>query len=153
MELIILVILLGLGWSCGFLTESRHFRDIHKRENSHAGMIVSDLKTCQPGADPGMGATLVMGQVVIATDYMKSFLSGLRMIIGGELRCYETLVDRARREAILRVLEQADNLGYNAVCNLRLETSDIGGMTGRRGVTMVAVFAYGTAYSVHRQVP
>ena len=152
MELIILVILLGLGWSCGFLTESRHFRDIRKRENSHAGMIVSDLRTCQPGTDPGMGATLVMGQVVIATDYMKSFLSGLRMIIGGELRCYETLVDRARREAILRVLEQADNLGYNAVCNLRLETSDIGGMTGRRGVTMVAVFAYGTAYSVHRQV-
>jgi uncharacterized protein YbjQ (UPF0145 family) len=147
-NLIPLFILLGLGWICGRIAEIRHYRSIQKRESRYAGMVMSDLRTCQPEINPLFGSALVMGEVVIATDYMKSFLAGLRMIIGGELRSYETLVDRARREAILRLQQQAEEMGYNAVCNLRLGTSDIGGMTSQRGATMVEVFAYGTAYSI-----
>jgi uncharacterized protein YbjQ (UPF0145 family) len=84
--------------------------------------------------------------VVIATDYMKSFLARVRNIFGGEVRSYTKLMIRARREAVVRLKHQAVELGYNALCNVRLETADIGGTASGRGVSMAAVLAWGTAY-------
>ena len=109
-------------------------------------MVVSDIKSFPGGADTRAGATMVLGEVVIATDYLKSFLARIRKILGGELRSYESLMQRARREAMVRMLEQAREMGYDAVCNLRLDPSDIGGATQRRRAVMVAICATGTAY-------
>ncbi len=55
-----------------------------------------------------------MGSVVIATDYFKVFAAGLRNLFGGEMKTYRTLMGRARREAIVRMLEQAQELGGDA---------------------------------------
>ena len=88
---------------------------------------------------PRRHATLVLGQAVIASDYLKRFLARLRNIFGGEMRSYETLLTRARREAILRMLDRARTMGYDAVCNVRINTATIG-----RG--MVEALASGTAY-------
>ena len=46
---------------------------------------------------------LVCGCVVVSSDYFKQFVSGLRNLVGGRFRGFETLLDRARREAILRM--------------------------------------------------
>jgi len=140
--------LIALGWLSGRMAERRHFRRLARREQALAHMLVTDLKSFPPAPDASRYATLVTGDVVIATDYMKSFLARIRKILGGELRSYQSLMSRARREAVLRMMEKARELGYDAVCNVRLNPADIGGVTRRRGAVMVAVCATGTAYCV-----
>ena len=44
---------------------------------------------------------------MVSVDYFKRFLAGLRMIFGGRVSSYESLLDRARREALLRMRLQA----------------------------------------------
>ena len=138
--------LIILAWFTGRAVERRHFRNLAQREEQLAHMIVSDLKCFPMGAAKDKGAAMVQGQVVIATDYLKTFLAGFRKIFGGELHSYESLMERARREAVLRMMEEAGDQGFDAVCNLRMGFADIGAMSGRKGSVMVAVFAYGTAY-------
>ena len=85
---------------------------------------------------------LVQGNVVISVDYFKRMLAGLRNFFGGTVQSYETLLDRARREAILRLKEscpQADQ-----IINLRLETSSIY-KGGKNRIGSVEILAYGTA--------
>jgi len=140
------LLLLFIGWAVGKTTERLHLRRLARREREFAGMLVTDIRSFGPGADPSKHAALVSGEAVIATDYLKSFLAGFRKILGGELRSYRSLMGRARREALMRLLAEARRKGFNAVCNVRYETADIGGFTGKRGAVMVECFAYGTAY-------
>lgn len=147
-QLLPLALLLILGFCIGRMAERAHFGSIRRREREMADMFVTNLKRFPGGADPTVRGALVMGEVVIATDYFKSFLAGIRRIIGGELKTYQTLTERAKRESILRLMEEARSMGYNAVCNIRVDTADIGGMTGRKGVAMVEAFATGTGYRV-----
>jgi len=147
-SLISLVVLLLLGLIVGRARERSHFRNLDERERQLEYMLLTDIKTFPGGADGTRGGTLVMGQAVIATDYLKTFFAGFRKIIGGEMRSFESLMERARREAILRMLEEARDKGFNAVCNLRMGTADIGGVTGARGAVMVEAFATGTAYCI-----
>jgi len=140
------IFLLVLGWIAGRTAERGHLRRLASREEKLAHMFLTDVKTFPPAADPSRGGELVMGQAVIATDYLKTFLASIRKIFGGELRSYESLLSRARRETIVRLLTEAQSKGYNAVCNVRFETTDIGGMAGAKGAVMVGVFATGTAY-------
>ena len=145
------VLLILIGWTAGRAAERGHFRSLKRRERELAHIVVTDLKTFPGGADPAKRGELVMGEAVIATDYLKTFLAQLRKILGGELRSYESLMTRARREALVRLKWRANTKGYNAICNVRLQSADIGGMSGARGAVMVEVFAWGTAYRIGPQ--
>ncbi len=138
--------LLALGLFVGRHTERKHFRNIEQRERQMSDMLVTQLKSF-PAAVPGdPSACLVVAEVVIATDYLKSFLAKLRNIFGGEIKSYQSLLVRARSEASLRMQEQARRQGYNAICNVRFQTADVGGNSTMRKVAMVAIIASGTAY-------
>ena len=50
------------------------------------------------GFDAVGGGTLVFGQTVVATDYLKTFVASIENLFGGELKSFATLMDRARRE-------------------------------------------------------
>jgi uncharacterized protein YbjQ (UPF0145 family) len=79
-------------------------------------------------------------------------LAILRNIFGGRVKAYESLVDRARREAILRMKEQARAGGAQMVVNLRLETATIGRSANRKKrIGSVEAMAYGTAVVIERQ--
>jgi uncharacterized protein YbjQ (UPF0145 family) len=95
-------------------------------------------------------AELVDGSVVISVDYFKHFVASLKNFFGGALNSYESLLDRARREAILRMKEKAPN--SDMIINLKLETSSIGkeGGSSGKGVLTVEVLAYGTAISLKK---
>jgi len=92
---------------------------------------------------------LVSGSVVISLDYFKRIIAGLRGIIGGRIKTYEPLLERARREALLRMTEQARDRGFDAVINVRLETSRLAnaGKDGR-GTAGVEMLAFGTAITL-----
>jgi uncharacterized protein YbjQ (UPF0145 family) len=89
---------------------------------------------------------MVTGNVVISVDYFKTVVAGLRNLVGGNINAYESLLDRARREAVLRMQEQAVLRGAEAVINLKFETARIAGNAGK-GIGSVEVLAYGTALS------
>jgi uncharacterized protein YbjQ (UPF0145 family) len=135
------LVLLTLGWLIGGRRERAHLRDLARREALNADVLRTDLRAYGP-ADARAGAMIVTSEVVIGADYCKVFLAGLRNLLGGNLRAYETLADRARREALLRLVEQARGHQFNALCCIRVESSNIG-----KGVMpMVAVLASATAY-------
>lgn len=139
-------LLVIVGLVAGRIAERKHLRNLAHREQRMADMLVTDIRSFPGGAEADTGATLVMGQAVIATDYLKTWLARLRKVVGGELRSYQSLMLRARREAVLRMLERARESGYDAVCNVRLNTAPI----SRAG--MVEVMATGTAYCRKRDI-
>lgn len=136
--------LLFLGFFIGNHVERRHLRDLARREARVRHLLVTNTKFV-PVELGFRRAELLMGEAVIASDYFKNFVAGLRSFFGGELKSLETLMDRARREATLRVLEAAAEQGASAVFNIRLETSTIGVMEGKNRAAMAEVMVYGTA--------
>lgn len=146
-QLAIFLGLLLVTFITGKTLEVRHFRSIKRREAELDDMMVTNLKTPPGTIVPSKNTGLVLGQAVITADYFKTYLSGFRKIFGGEMKGYKTLMERAEREAMLRMLEQADSKKCNAVCNVRLEFSNIGGMT-KKNMVAVEVLASGTAYCV-----
>ncbi len=137
---------LALGFAVGTYRERRHFASLARREREMAqlGMgVVSLRKISRP--ETVRLAAFVAGDAVIATDYFKGFVAGLRNIVGGEVGAYETLMERARREATLRMLEQARQLGATEVWNVRYGTSNIRSAARRNPGASVEVFAFGTA--------
>jgi uncharacterized protein YbjQ (UPF0145 family) len=146
------IMLLAIGLFAGGYAERRHLRDLDRREAATRDMFVTQVKSF-PGYRGGAHAPqIIFGEVVIGADYLKTFLAGIRNLFGGEIGSYETMLVRARREAQLRIVEDARLQGYNAVCNVRLETADIGGNAAtqgkKTGLVMAAILASGTAYNV-----
>jgi uncharacterized protein YbjQ (UPF0145 family) len=126
----------------GTVTERRHYQSIHERERASAGMAIVPTQTSDDTRAVA-SARMVTGAVVVSPDSFRRFLSSIRKIFGGRLRAYESLLDRARREAILRMKAQAPDA--DAIVNLRVETTRIGGVQDRKGIIAVEVLAYGTA--------
>lgn len=147
-DLIIFLSLLIMGYLFGQYFERKHYRSILERESNTLQLPLLTLKTVPEGIKR-CNAELVAGNVVVSVDYFKRFLAGLRAIVGGRVKSYESLIDRARREAILRMKEQAIDKGACVVTNVRIETSSIS--KGRRKtIGSIEVLAYGTAISPHR---
>ena len=135
--------LLVLGYGAGRLAEHRHYRSIRRREDELRDVIVITSKTL-PESNTAPGTRLVLGSTVISIDYFKRFVAHLRMIFGGRVHTYESLLDRARREALLRMQARARDLGAKMIFNVRFETSSIS-KGQRQSVGSVEVLAYGTA--------
>ena len=136
--------LLVATYFIGTLLERRHFADLRRREQLMRGFPVSTFEPLPDGwhaSDPN----LLVGNVVVSLDYFKRVIAGLRALFGGRIRTYEPLLDRARREAVLRVTEQAKAAGYDAVINLRLETSRMANSQSGEGVAGIEMLAFGTA--------
>ena len=142
-ELIFFLILLSIGYFVGNSLEKKHFQDIKHRERKtlHVPVITYGAKQKLPHANE---TELFLGSVVVSADYFKMFASSLRNLVGGQMVAYESLLDRGRREAILRMKEQAISWGATKVVNVRLETSSIGNQAGGKGLVSIEVIAYGT---------
>ena len=141
-NLIVLLVLISLGYFFGKIAEKKHYKSIIEREKKLVALPTTSSKYPIGEALSINESHLVHGSVVISVDYFKRMLAGLRNIFGGTVQAYETLLDRARREAILRLKEscpQADQ-----IINLRIETSSIYKGQGNN-IGSVEVLAYGTA--------
>ncbi len=143
MDLLIFITLILIGLFAGRAAEKRHYRSIIRREKELADIPIFSARFPPPRTD-APDSKLVGGSVVVSVDYFKRFVAGLRMIIGGRIHSYESLLDRARREAILRMKQQAKEIGADSVFNVRLETSSIS-KGYRNSIGSVEVYAYGTA--------
>jgi len=149
-DLLLFLLLTGVGYTAGSIAERRHYRSIARREAELLLLPAVTFKTPYP-SETLRGGVMVMGSAVVSIDYFKRLLAILRNLFGGRVASYETLVDRARREAILRMKEAARGKGCDLVVNLRLETSAIGqSANSKKSVGCVEVLAYGTAIALRR---
>ena len=137
------VFLLLLGYFVGTFLERQHYVSIRQRERDLLKFPVVNFRSV-PLSWRVDSSGLATGSVVVSVDYFKRFLAGLRVLIGGRVKSYETLLDRGRREALLRMKEQALADGYDAVINVRLETSRLASANGQ-GTAGVEILAFGTS--------
>jgi uncharacterized protein YbjQ (UPF0145 family) len=103
-------------------------------------MIVTNLETV-PGHRIVQHFGLVQGNTIRAKHVGRDIMAGLKNIVGGEIKSYTSLLMLARQEALERMMAQAQELGANAVVNVRLATSSV--MQGA-----AELLAYGTAVLV-----
>jgi uncharacterized protein YbjQ (UPF0145 family) len=144
------LLLLMVAYLSGRIIERRHYRSIRRREVRLRELPAVTFRTV-PKTWTVRESGLVMGNVVISVDHFKRFLAGLRMIFGGRVKSYESLLDRARREALLRMKEQAMTNGYRIVVNVRLETSRLASAKRKGKATAgVEVLAFGTGLQLER---
>ena len=147
-SLILFLFLIALGYFCGSRAEKKHYQSIEAREKELIGLPAVTAKQIEVDERQVEKAEMVYGSVVISNDYFKRILASLRNIFGGRVKSYESLLDRARREAVLRMKEQAPDASI--IINMRLETSTIGGNANNKKGSMgcVEVMAYGTALTL-----
>ncbi|MFP4350470.1 MAG: YbjQ family protein [Thermodesulfobacteriota bacterium] len=127
--------------------EKNHYRSIKRRERSYRHLPAVTMADPKVDPDAIVGAELVCGNVVISIDLFKSMAALIRNIFGGRITTYESLIDRARREALLRMKETA--VGASMITNVRIETARIG-QRAHKGFGTVEAVAYGTALMLRK---
>ena len=148
-QLIIVIVLIGLGYVVGSIAEKKHYRSIISREAQLLHIPTVSVKNMIEDDVDIIDARMVQGSVVISIDHFKRILASLRNIFGGRVTAYESLIDRARREAILRMKEKSPNA--DIVLNIRIETSTIGrSANSRKSIGSIEAMAYGTAISYRK---
>ena len=135
-KIVITLILFSIGWAFGRHIERKHLNELLEKEQALAHIRI-DTNKFQSSEYFGQ---LVESNVVISHDYFKYIIAQIQNFFGGRLTTYETVVDRARREAMVRLKQKAHALGANHIMGVRLSTTELGMQGG-----MVEVFAYGTA--------
>jgi uncharacterized protein YbjQ (UPF0145 family) len=145
-------LMLVTGFVVGEILERRHYKSIRARELRWRRMPAITLGYIPvPEGWDYEKAGLVTGHVVISVDHFKRFVAGLRQIFGGRIRAYETLMDRARREAVLRLKQHAIDEGYHAVVNMRLESVRLASARRKgKGTAGIEVLAFGTGIRMAR---
>ena len=140
--LISTIVLIFIGFFAGRYLEKKHFISIKEREKKLIHIPTTNFKKPIETEKEVLTSNLAIGSVVVSTDYFKTILANLKNIFGGNISSYETLIDRGRREAILRMKEQFPD--SDSFINLRIESSSIS--KGRKQATVtVEILATATA--------
>lgn len=144
MEIIIFFIGLIGAFFIGSWTEKKHYQSIKLRERKFRKLPAITIKSAIPSDEDIAKTRLAIGSVVISLDHFKRFIATLSLIFGGRVVTYESLLDRARREAILRM--KAKYPRADLVANVRFETSTIGSNANqKKQIGSIEAVAYGTA--------
>ena len=135
-QIVIFAILFSVGFGFGRYNERKHLQYLDEQEQRLAYIRVNNsrfIKSTFPGH-------MISSNVVISHDYFKYAIANVQNMLGGRLTSYESVVERARREAIVRLKLEAKKIGADQIMGIRLSTTELGMQGG-----MVEVFAYGTA--------
>lgn len=80
----------------------------------------------------------IFGVTVRSRGLGGNLMAGLRSLAGGEIKEYTQMLSEARNYALDRLRDAANEVGANAVVDVRFDTSEVGN-------TMNEIVAYGTA--------
>jgi len=136
------------AWMTGSLLERHHMKQLHLLEGVSRDLLALTIEDMPPGWEVE-SCDLVMGNVVISQDYFKRIAAGLKGVFGGNIRVLEPLLERARREAVIRMKAEAAKRGHDTVINVRIETSPLASSRRNgKGTAGVEILAFGTAISL-----
>lgn len=148
---IITLVLLLIAFFTGNRNEKKHYESILRREEELRHIMVVLVRKPPKNF---CNQHLVRGSVVISSNYFTRLLAGFRNFFGGNISAYETLLDRARREAVLRMKEEAAKMGSSMIINMKFETTTLGNIHDPRQQAAngtVEVLAYGTAGKLRKK--
>ena len=100
-------------------------------------MIITTIDTI-PGKTIKEVLGIAKGQVVQSKHMGSDFMAGLKTMVGGEIKGYTDMLNKARTIATDRMVEEAEKLGADAVVGVRYGSSSV--MAGAS-----EMLAYGTA--------
>jgi len=132
------------GWFVAWYLERRHHKHLDAREAVLSDVTLTTSKHAPKGASSPM---LVMGSAVVSHDFFRTLFIQIRKIIGGNISHYERLTARGRREAFIRMREEAKLRGLDRVVNVRFGSSHVAG----RFLPAVELTAYGTGVKTRSQ--
>ncbi|HAB43655.1 MAG TPA: metal-binding protein [Acinetobacter sp.] len=135
-QIVIFAILFSVGFGFGRFNERKHLQYLDEQEQRLAYIRVNNSRFIESTL-PGH---MISSNVVISHDYFKYAIANVQNMLGGRLTSYESVVERARREAIVRLKLEAEKIGADQIMGIRISTTELGMQGG-----MVEVFAYGTA--------
>ena len=87
---------------------------------------------------------VVRGITVRSRSVLGNFAGGVQSLFGGKISIYVNLCEKTRAEAFQLLQEHAQQLGANAIVNMRYDANEV-----MQGIT--EVLAYGTAVVVEKQ--
>ncbi len=99
-----------------------------------------------PGYDVVALKGLVQGNTIRAKHLGRDIGASLKNLVGGELTAYTELLTESRRQAMERMMQQAQQLGANAILNVRFTTSSV-------AAGAAELYSYGTAVVVAPKAP
>ena len=97
-----------------------------------------------PGYEITEALGMVKGQIVQSKNIGRDFMAGMKTIVGGEIAGYTEMLMQARQIATKRMVDDATNLGADAIINIRYGSSSV--MNGA-----AEVIAYGTAVRLKKR--
>lgn len=103
-------------------------------------MILSNMDYV-PGKQVVEHYGIVNGSTVRAKHAGRDIMAGIKNIFGGELKGYTELLNESRKEAISRMIAEAEELGANAILNVRFSTSSVSAGASE-------IYVYGTAVKI-----
>ncbi len=103
-------------------------------------MLITNIEEI-PGREIIACHGVVSGSTVRAKHAGRDIMAGLKNIVGGELKGYTELLVEAREQAFQRMQDQAQQLGANAIVNVRFSTSSVSAGASE-------IYIYGTAVTV-----
>ncbi|MGB2806863.1 MAG: YbjQ family protein [Sedimentisphaerales bacterium] len=84
---------------------------------------------------------MVKGNTIRARHIGRDIMAGLRNVVGGEITDYTKMMAESREQALDRMIEDAQNLGANAIVGVKFATSMVMQSASE-------ILAYGTAVVV-----
>lgn len=142
LKIAITLILVSIGWYFGSRTERKHLQQLAEQEAKLAYIRLSNRRFDTRAQQTG---ELIVSNVVISQDYFKYIWAQIHGFFGGRLKSYESLLERARREALIRLKQQAARIGADEILAVRISVSEIAGQGS------IEILAYGTA--IHASQP
>ena len=100
-------------------------------------MIITTTETI-PGQTIKEVLGIVEGDIVMSKHIGSDFAAGFRNLVGGEVKGYTDMLDKARKEARERMIKEAKKLGADAIVGMRYGSSAIMASASE-------MLAYGTA--------
>jgi len=94
-----------------------------------------------PGKTVSTHYGIVNGSTVRAKNVGRDIMAGLKNIFGGELKWYTELLNESRKQAISRMIAEAEDMWANAILNIRFSTSSVSAGASE-------IYVYGTAVKV-----
>lgn len=133
------ILLLAIGWSVGRVKVRNHRERLSALEEELRDIRLHNVKYKPVDGHEAVDAYMLNASLVLSIDAFQRFLSFFRNIRGGEHRNFSDLLDRGRRDAMLRLKAQARDRGAQDIYNIKIQSTSIGGGSG------IEILAYGTA--------
>ena len=86
---------------------------------------------------------LVTGEAIIGANIVKDFFAGIRDIVGGRSKSYESVLLEGKNTCIKEMMERAQELGANAIVGIDIDYETVG-----QGGSMLMVACSGTAVRI-----